>query len=168
METLSLDGLKDYYDKLTHLCDSLDERDLWNKGDINIELSEIFKSDIANYMLFLSASDKVLNPAEEKMFCSITGYEGDVAELMKVILEYKVFAADYTKQLPLIIKIATDCEERIFGQKGINRSVKLQDTFTFFYKMLGNSVVIADGKITESEALDLKEIFKTIDESLSC
>jgi len=106
----------------------------------------------------------VLNPAEEKLFCNITGYEGNVAELMKVILEYKIFAADYAKQLPLIIKIATDCEESSFSNKGIDRPVKMQDTFAYFYKMLGNSVVIADGKITESEAMDLKDIFNTIDE----
>lgn len=164
MDTLSTEGLKDYYDKLSHLCDSLDEKDLWNKSDTGIDLSEIFRSDIANYMLFLSASDKFLNPAEEKLFCDVTGYEGNVKELMNVVLEYDLFSPEYAKQLPLILKIVADAEEKTFGSKGIDRPIKLQDTFSTFYKMLGSSVIIADGKITDSEAADLKAIYKTISE----
>lgn len=166
MDTLSLEGLKDYYDKLIHLCDSLDERALWNRGDMNIDLSEIFKSDIANYILFLSASDNVLNPAEIKLFKDITGYSGDVAELMKVVFEYKIFSPEYAKELPLIIKIAAEAEEMSFANRGIDRPVKLQDTFSTFYKMLGSSVIIVDGKITESEATDLKTIYATISDFL--
>jgi hypothetical protein len=66
---------KEYFENIANICDTIDKGNWWEKPDgIDITLREIFEHDVANFIMYLSASDGRLSVEEVQAYRVITGF----------------------------------------------------------------------------------------------
>ena len=70
--------VRQYFDKIADICDSIDEKGWWNKPDtVKLALRDILKNDIEDFIMYLSASDGTVSNEEIEAYRAITGSTSD-------------------------------------------------------------------------------------------
>lgn len=154
---------KRHFEGLIKLCDTIDEKGLWDKRGIDISLSKVFRTDIAQYMLYLSAADGRLSPDEAQAFRTITGFNDSADTLIDVIKNQNIYSTDFESTVPLSLKIITEAERNLisYGVK-LNSEKTTQELFVEFFELLGEVVLNSDGGVTYNEKRDLNIYMSTL------
>ena len=75
------------YAFVSKLYDSLENEGVVKSPVEGVALKEVLRMDIAEYMMYLSASDGVIAANEMKMFQAITGFKDSVGGIAEYIKE---------------------------------------------------------------------------------
>ena len=154
---------KKYFDNIAELCDTLDAGNWWEKpDDCDLTLRQILECDIANFIMYLSASDGVLSAEEVQAYRVITGFGGDNVETIKKhIQENNIYSMDFESEPPLIMKLLSTAERNAI-LCGLKLESSILQGMVAFYGIIGQIIVSIDGGITYNEKRDLNIIMDTI------
>lgn len=157
--------VKNFYGKLCDLCDILDEKEIWNTPDYPaFSLREVFRHDLAEFMMYLSSSDGYITEEEAAFFTAVTGYNGDLGKLAAYVENNGIYSAKFESETPLIIRIVSECE-RNMGKNSIfcNVNKSLSELFSEFFSMVGKVLISVDKEVACPETEDLNIYRITID-----
>ena len=78
----------DNYEQIADLCDTIDKAGLWDKPkEVELTLRDVLQRDVAQFIMYLSASDGHLNEEEVQAYRAITGFGGDDMSSIKHHIE---------------------------------------------------------------------------------
>ena len=165
MNYQDLEKAKGYFDKIAQLCDTIDEKDLWDKPNgCDITLRGILQSDIAEFIMYLSASDGTLSFEEVQAYRVITGFGGDTIDSIKAhIKDNNIYSMDFESEPPLIMKLLSKAERNAL-MYGLKLETSILEFMVSLYKIIGKIIISIDGGITYSEKRDLNIIMRTIED----
>ena len=152
-------GLRKRMDALCVLCDTLEEKGLW-LGTGRIPFREAFRLDLAQFCMYLSASDGKINGGEVLFFKVALGFDTSIDELIGTIKEEGIYSEAYENQVPFTIKTLLEMENKLVDN-GIDVA-GITDNFVDFYYDLGCGIIQADGDIDDNELRDLNIYMSTI------
>ena len=154
---------KEYFEKIAEICDKIDEGDWWEKPEgMNLTLRDIFRHDIANFIMYLSASDGRLSAEEIQAYRVITGFGGDDLESIKRhIKENNIYSMDFESEPPLIMQLLSKAERNAI-MCGAKFESSILNLLVSFYGVIGQVVISIDGGITYNEKRDFNIIMDTI------
>ena len=157
--------VKNFYGKLCGLCNTLDEKKVWNTPDYPaFSLREVFRHDLAEFMMYLSSSDGYITDEEAAFFTEVTGYNGDLNKLAAYVENNDIYSAKFESETPLIIRIVSECE-RNMGKANLfcNINKSLSELFAEFFSMVGKVLIGVDREVACPETEDLNTYIITID-----
>ena len=163
MNYQDLRDAKKLFDAIVGLCDTIDEKDLWERPDgFEVSLSDILRRDIANFIMYLSASDGTISYEELQIYKIITGFGGDtIQSLRDHIKEANIYSADFESTPPLIMKILCVAEKNAL-MWGVDLGQSLLNHMVTLYEIIGKVVISIDGGITYGEKRDFNIFMHTI------
>lgn len=158
--------VKKYYDKLCGLCDLLDENGLWNTPEYaGVKLKDIFRHNLAEYLLYLSASDNFITDEESAMYNEVTGFNGDKNKMISYINENEIYSARFETEVPLIFRLIKECEKNELLQEqplSINLNKSYSELFADFFLLASNVFIEVDDEVAFPEMEDSNIYMNTI------
>ena len=161
MDIKLINVAKEYFSLVTEDMDKLQNAG-FVKSKNDIKLSDVYKDDIADFILYQIASDKQINIDEVNAFRFLTGYGGDdIDSLKKYIEESNLMSYDYQSTVPVSLKllISATNDEVIF--QGIERSY-LIEAYVRSFMLVGKITMAADDRVSYAERQDFELFIKNL------
>lgn len=154
---------KKNFDSLLTLCEVIDNNGLWDKRGQDLSLINIFRGDIARFMLYLSASDGNLSPEEAQAFRTITGFTDSVDALIQLIRDHNLYSTAFESTVPMSVKIVTEAERNLLAMGAkLHPDTTVQALFIDFFESVGGIMLGSDDGVTENEQRDLGIYMNTL------
>ena len=158
--------VKKYYEKLCGLCDLLDENKLWDTPEFEgVHLRDIFRHNLAEYLLYLSASDNTITDEESAMYNEVTGFNGDKNKMISYINDNDIYSARFESEVPLIFRLIKECEKNELLQEhplSINMNKSYSELFADFFLLASNVFIEVDDEVAVPEMEDSNIYLNTI------
>lgn len=164
MDFKSVMFAKDFFGKLCNLCDTMDEKEMWSKpSGLNLTLKDIFRLDMAKFILYLCASDGHLSREEVQFYQVVTGFGEDANGMYNFIKENNIYSTSFESEVPMIIKLVSECERNAIACGArFDEEKTVTEFFANFFKMIGDILINVDGGITYNEKRDLRIYMDTL------
>jgi hypothetical protein len=153
-------ALRKRMDSLCELCDSIEGVGLW-PGSGTIRLRDAFRLDLANFCMYLSASDGKIAGGEVLFFKVALGFDVSVDELIKRIREQGLYSGNFENSVPMTLKFLKGIEDKLL-ENGMSQIAGQTDLFVDFYYDLGCGLIRADGDLNDNELRDLNIYMNTV------
>lgn len=151
--------VRQYFDKIADICDSIDEKGWWNKPDtVKLALRDILKNDIEDFIMYLSASDGTVSNEEIEAYRAITGSTSDN---FSEIAKRNAAAPDFRNEPPFIFKVLSRAEINAIA-RGARFQNSVLGNVMALYRVIGHTIMHADGNLSASEKNDFDMIMQTI------
>lgn len=160
----SLDGkqmyanMLDYYDKLN---DQFDFNEVL-KGNT---LKDLFRADIAKFLMYLSASDGVIAQDEVDFileFLDEVGFFLTRESLSEFIDEHDIYTKAFETSAPLILQLTVMMDNK-FNEDGKSVDPSVSELLCDTFKTVGLNFIKCDGDIDEQEMSDWETYVNTLD-----
>ena len=150
---------RQYFDRIANTCDYIDKKNWWNKPDnINLTLRDILQNDIEDFIMYLSASDGTVSAEEINAYKAITGSTDERFNLAK---KRNATFADFRNEPPFIFKVLSRAETNAMARGAKFESSVLSNVMAL-YRVIGHTIMSADGNVAEQEKKDFDIIMNTI------
>lgn len=155
---MSLQEIRDCFNKLAELCDGYDKAGLTKlPTGLEFKTRDILRLDVAKFIMYMCASDGTLTDKELQVYRYVTGYKGDtLQDLANNIKKYEIYSTAFESEPPLSLKIMAYAEQNFENDKDMLLSV------VKMYADLGAAVAQIDGQVTSREANDFRTIITTM------
>lgn len=158
--------VKKYYEKLCGLCDLLDENGLWDTPEFEgVKLKDIFRHNLAEFFLYLSASDSFITDEEASMYNEITSFKGDKEKMVAYINDNEIYSARFESEVPLIFRLVRECEKTELASShplSINLNKSYSELFADFFLLASNVFIEVDDEVAVPEMEDSNIYLNTI------
>lgn len=151
-------ALRKRMDALCSLCDTLEEKGFWMASG-RIPFRQAFRLDLANFCMYISASDGRVTGGEALFFKVALGFDTSIDELISTIKEQGIYSESFETKVPLTIKTLV-AAERELAEAGIDVE-GITDNFIDFYYDLGCGMIQADD-VADNELKDLNIYMSTL------
>ena len=150
---------RQYFDRIANTCDYIDKKNWWNKPDnVNLTLRDILQNDIEDFIIHLSASDGTVSDEEINAYKAITGY---TEEHFYAATKRNAASPDLRNEPPFIFKVLSRAEINAMARGAKFESSVLSNVMAL-YRVIGHSIMSADGNVSEHEKRDFDIIMDTI------
>ena len=150
---------REYFDKIANICDTIDAKGWWNKPEnVNLTLRDILQNDIEDFIIYLSASDGTVSEEEIEAYKAITGSTG---ENFSTTARRSPAAPDFRSEPPFIFKVLSRAEINAIARGARFESSVLGNVMAL-YRVIGHTIMSADGNVSEREKKDFDIIMQTI------
>jgi uncharacterized tellurite resistance protein B-like protein len=150
---------RQYFDRIANTCDYIDKKNWWNKPDnINLTLRDILQNDIEDFIMYLSASDGTVSHEEINAYKAITGSAEDNFNAVK---KRNAASTDFKNEPPFIFKVLSRAEINAMARGAKFESSVLSHVMAL-YRVIGHTIMSADGNVSEHEKRDFDVIMDTI------
>jgi uncharacterized tellurite resistance protein B-like protein len=150
---------RQYFDRIANTCDYIDKKNWWNKPDnVNLTLRDILQNDIEDFIIHLSASDGTVSDEEINAYKAITGY---TEEHFNAATKRNAASPDLRHEPPFIFKVLSRAEINAMARGAKFESSVLSNVMAL-YRVIGHSIMSADGNVSEHEKRDFDVIMDTI------
>ena len=137
------------YAFVSKLYDSLENEGVVKSPVEGVALKEVLRMDIAEYMMYLSASDGVIAANEMKMFQAITGFN-------------HIYSNDYESTVPYSMKVAVEAQNILSKIISQNSDPSIPETLYNLYDNIGILLIQADDDISQTERRDFHIYLNTL------
>ena len=155
---------KQEYEDMCNVFDSLEKKRVVDSPSGSMKLRDVLRMDVANYLVYLSASDGQIDPNEVMVYQMITGMKNDAEEIKEFIEENNIYSASFGSTVPASLKIAVEAEYRIVMVTG--ETITFPEQVIRLFEKIGQVLIEADGGVTESERKDYNAYIETLKEHL--
>lgn len=155
---------KQEYEDMCNVFDSLEKKGVVSSPSGSMKLRDVLRMDVANYLMYLSASDGQIDPNEVIVYQMITGMRNDADEIREFIEENDIYSTSFGSTVPASLKIAADAEYRIFMVTG--ETITFPEQVIRMFEKIGQVIIEADGGVTDSERRDYSTYIETLKEHL--
>ena len=150
---------REYFNKIANICDVIDGKGWWNKPDnVNLTLRDILQNDIEDFIIYLSASDGIVSQEEVDAYKAITGCHDDHFHAKR---KAAVTPQDLRYEPPFIFKVLSRAEINAIA-RGARFETSVLINVMALYRVIGHTVMSADGAICENEKGNFDMIMQTI------
>ena len=150
------------YEFVSKLYDSLENEGVVKSPVEGVALKEVLRMDIAEYMMYLSASDGVIAANEMKMFQAITGFKDSVGGIAEYIKENHIYSNDYESTVPYSMKVAVEAQNILSKIISQNSDPSIPETLYNLYDNIGILLIQADDDISQTERRDFHIYLNTL------
>ena len=149
---------RQYFDRIANICDVIDDKGWWNKPDnITLTLRDILQNDIEDFIIYLSASDGTVSEEEIDAYRAITGSTENFGNTPK----RNAAAPDFRYEPPFIFKVLSRAEINAMARGARFESSVLGNVMAL-YRVIGHTIMSADGNVSAKEKDDFDIIMQTI------
>ena len=149
---------REYFDKIADTCDVIDARGWWNKPDnVDLTLRDILQNDIEDFIIYLSSSDGTVSDEEIDAYKAITGSTDDHFHTRKSTAA----SPDFRFEPPFIFKVLSRAEINAIARGARFESSVLGNVMAL-YRVIGHTIMSADGNVSDREKKDFDMIMDTI------
>ncbi len=150
---------RQYFNKIADICDIIDAKGWWNKPDnVNLTLRDILQNDIEDFIVYLSASDGTVSDDEIDAYKAITGLTDDNFHTKK---KNTAPSHDFRNEPPFIFKVLSRAEINAIARGARFESSVLGNVMAL-YRVIGHTIMSADGNVSEHEKNDFDTVMQTI------
>lgn len=150
---------REYYYKIADICDTIDAKGWWNKpANVTLTLRDILQNDIEDFIMYLSASDGVVSSEEISAYKAITGSNADN---FKTFEQRNIASLDFQSEPPFIFKVLSRAEINAMARGARFESSVLGNVMAL-YRVIGHTIMSADGSVSAKEKADFDIIMQTI------
>lgn len=162
MSEVTVESIKGYYESLSDAFEKI-EYDGYTGIDAGMSYRKLLRLEIAEYMMYLAASDGVLTSSELRMFNTITSCDYDLDGLIDYIDQYNIYSTRFESTVPISMEIAV--REQLNGIPGIDYTYP-ELVFSLF-EYVGRKMMEIDGEVTTSERRDYRIYLNMLDSYLN-
>ncbi len=150
---------RQYFNKIADICDTIDAKGWWNKPDnVNLTLRDILQNDIEDFIMYLSASDGTVSKEEIDAYKAITGLTDEHFYTKKT---RSAASPDFRFEPPFIFKVLSRAEINAIARGARFESSVLSNVMAL-YRVIGHTIMSADGDVSLHEKKDFDMIMDTI------
>ena len=130
----------------------------------SISLKNLLKLDIAQYLMYLSASDGRIDDNEVIVYQVVTGYGDKLQDIIKYIKDNRIYSTSFESTVPYSMKIAVEAEYVRLRVTGKTLEHPLPELVFNLYEYIGMTLIQADGGVTYNERRDYNIYLNTLKE----
>ena len=155
------------FEGMCKVFDRVEEVGLYKNPFGQFSLRKVLELDIASFLMFLSASDGVIDEDEVELYQAVTGYTDNVDEIVDFIVENNIYSAEFESTIPISMKIAVEAE------RNYHKIMEMDHRYTFpgmlynLYERIGKALIGIDGSITAEERRDYSVYLANLKEYIS-
>lgn len=148
---LAKDCIKDIIEEL----DFIQEKGYVEQATFEYKLSDIFKIDLADFIMYLIASDRNINMQEVDVFRYLTGFGGETFDSIKNHIENNgVMSYDFQSKIPISLQIMVSATNKIVQYNPeVNMSAAIE-LYIFSYVLAGKEIMRSDERVSYQERRD--------------
>lgn len=163
---VDVNGIKKLLDKLYNTLDFI-ERQEGRPEDLDISLRDLFKVELEEFFMYLSASDGRISTSERDFMNELFDMNISTQNYVKIIDEQNIYSEEFEERLPITLRLTTAFDKKMQIVAALsNDSVDaITPLLLKFYIEIGKIFVGLDG-IKENEARDLKIYLNNIVEGV--
>ncbi len=149
---------------MSKLYEALEEDGVVKSPIKGVTLPELLRMDIAEYMMYLSAADGLIEKNEVRLFRAITGFKDGAEGIIEHIKDNNIYSVAYESNVPYSMHVAIEADEAYFEATGQNRDPSLPEILLDLYENIGLLLIQADDDISQSERRDFNIYLNTLKE----
>ena len=155
------------FEGMCNVFDRVEEIGLYKNPFGQFSLRKVLELDIAGFLMFLSASDGVIDEEEVELYQAVTGYTDSVDEIVDFIVENNIYSAEFESTIPISMKVAVEAE------RNYHKIMEMDHRYTFpgmlynLYERIGKALIGIDGSITAEERRDYSVYLTNLKEYIS-
>lgn len=143
MNNHAIEMLKRRFDNTCKVFDNIEEGGYVNL-DISMPYRKVLRMDIAQYLMYLAASDFCLTSEEVDFINRIVSIDYDLDQMIDYINRYDLNSSNYRNIVPLSLIIAAEEEE--YGISGVGNPHPI--ALYSLYEDIGRAIIGIDGRDT--------------------
>lgn len=139
------------YSMMYMIFETLDTDGVIKSPVKDTKLTEVFRINIAEYLMYLSVSDGKIDDQEVEVFRKITGFRDSIEGIYDYIKYNSKYLTDYSNTVPSSMKVAVKAEKNLEKATGVRRNPTLPAMLLNLYEVIGAGIITADGDINYNE-----------------
>lgn len=140
---------KNLYETLMERTQSMAKAEMIrSKGNVN--LVDVLKIDILNYLLYLSAADGELQPEEVKYINRLLGYSFDKDGMLRYMRRNGIYSDEFLKKVPASLPYYVRQDTGIEFTLGL-KAFNLTELYTATFYNLGRQFIACNHVVCQSE-----------------
>lgn len=161
MSNVTVEDIKRHYEAVSNVFEQIE---YYGCVDINLNMSyrELLRLEIAEYMMYLSASDGVLTSSEVDMFNRITSCNYDIDGIVDYINEHRIYSERFESTVPISMEIAVQEELNGISEKNLT----FPEIVFCLFEDVGRKMMEIDGEVSHSERRDYRIYLNMLDSYL--
>ena len=149
-------GLKNYVDKAFEAVDAVGKLMFELTGRDGTSLKDGARSELALYLMYLAASDGIINWDESRFISTYLGFNKTPAEINAYIQEHNIYSTEYESTPPNVMALLVLMDNILIDNHiDLNMDQKISEIYLDLYKNLGKEFLAADNDVAENEKKDL-------------
>ena len=130
------------------------------------DLHEAAVMEMAQYMMYLSASDGRIRWTEAKIISDYLELELTPDTIQNFIEENHIYSAQFEKSVPVIFRLLVETDNELI-KRGVKMSVYASEWMVAAYKGLGLELIKADADVGGNEYTDILIYVKMLEDYLA-
>ena len=164
MNYLELKEAKQTYDLMSNAFEMLESKGMIKSPIESLSLKKLLRLEIAQYLMYLSASDGRIDDNEVTVYQVITGFGDKAHDIIDFIKENNIYSTSFESTVPFSMKIAVEAEYIRLRSTGEFLEHTLPELLLGLYEHIGLTLIQADGGVTYNERRDLNIYLNTLKE----
>lgn len=121
-----------------------------NCSDLDVSnIDETARIEIGMFMMYLSASDGIIQWDEVKLISDVCKLNLSPDSLSQFIEENNIYSTEFEKKVPLTFRIMVQADNQL--SELITPETSLSETMLTVYKLIGTELIESDGDIDNDE-----------------
>lgn len=129
------------------------------------DLDKAVLLDLGKFMMYLSASDGVIEPEEANSIGAYIGMEFTPESLNKFLVDNNIYSSSFEHSVPESLKTLVEVDNKLRAA-GANPDEDASEILLAIYKGLGVELIVSDGDVDTSEETDFGIYVSTLDKYL--
>lgn len=161
--------LKGILERIYGMLDQVDSGLSSIIGPDESPLRDLFKYDLRNYLLYLSASDGKITMSECDFINQLLDSSFDVNEYARYISDYNIYSEEFENKYPGTFAALTLFEAygEILSGTPTEGRVRSYEPVRTCYEKVGLELINCDGNVTQQELDNLKIYLNNLDKSIN-
>ena len=147
MNYTELQLAKSEFDSMCRLFNTLEKKGLIKSPVPTMKLQDVLRLDVAEYMMYLSASDGWIDPDDVEVYQAVTGFDDNEEDMLKTIKDNKIYSTAFESTVPESLKVAIEAEKVLRQATGEPSEVSLPELFVNMFERVGLCLIEGDGHI---------------------
>jgi hypothetical protein len=143
--------------EIENYCDEVEDLlSKYNVTDSKRTFNEMLKADLLNFVLYLSASDKIIKKEEAEFLSEYLSANFSEKEMYEIIMRKNIYSADFEEKVPYSLKIVAKIQAELNKNKQPSYITSLSERYILIFKNIGQEIIVCDHNIHENEIEDFE------------
>lgn len=153
---------KEHFEGICGIYDKLEEVGAIERFSDSLSWRDVLRLDVAQYLMYLSASDGKIDENEVTVYQVVTGFGDNASKIVDAIKRNKIYSTTFESTVPLSLKTAVEAEYKLLRVTGESRDVTLPELVVDLFESIGTLLIQADGGVTYNERRDFNIYMDTL------
>ena len=116
------------------------------------DFSRAARMEVAQYLMYLSASDGEIKWSESIVISEILGFSLSPSQINDFIREKDIYSVSFESTIPAVFKTVVDIENKLYAMGHLNAArTSAAEGIVLLYKCVGDELLKSDGIVDDTE-----------------